>query len=415
MSPLAPVPDPAARLAFLADADHAAVLAEAVAVRARGGVPVVGDERWPADLRAAQREHAVVQLRRLAARDPDLAARVGWAAFTSGSTSRPRVVLRTDDSWRAGHPHVAAWLGLAPGEAMLTAVHPVSSMALHAAAWCAATGHRLAVSPHARLTAADLTGPAALTATPSQLTDALDLLDDGAPSTLRVALVGGDRLPAGARERAAAHGLRTVHYYGAAEASFVAVDLDGSGLRPLPGVELEVAEPDVLADADGPRTGVLRVASPQLAVPDDSRLASGAPRWDAEGRLTTGDRVTWDPAAGILTVHGRADEVVLTAGATVSAADVEAELAAVAGPDGRPVAAGVLVLGVPDPRLGQRVAAAVEPAPGVAPEDALAALQGVARARLSPAARPRRWVAVGRLERTGSGKIRRVTPPELRP
>ncbi|MGC5049484.1 AMP-binding protein [Micrococcus porci] len=195
MSPLAPVPDPAARLAFLADADHAAVLAEAVGVRAGGGVPVVGDERWPADLRAAQREHAVVQLRRLAERDPDLAARVGWAAFTSGSTSRPRVVLRTDDSWQAGHPHVAAWLGLAPGEAMLTAVHPVSSMALHAAAWCATAGHRLAVSPHARLTATDLIGPAALNATPSQLTDALDLLDDGAPSTLRVALVGGDRLP----------------------------------------------------------------------------------------------------------------------------------------------------------------------------------------------------------------------------
>ena len=75
----------------------------------------------------------------------------------------------------------------------------------------------------------------------------------------------------------------------------------------------------------------------------------------------------------MLEVHGRADDVILTAGATVAAADVEAELAAVRDGSGRPVASGVLVVGVPDRRLGERVCAVVEPARGQDPE---AALQG---------------------------------------
>ena len=72
--------------------------------------------------------------------------------------------------------------------------------------------------------------------------------------------MGGDRLTAGLRARAKAHGLRLVHYYGAAEASFVAVDPDGTGLRLLPGVEAETED------------GLLLVRSDQLAEPDGSSL-----------------------------------------------------------------------------------------------------------------------------------------------
>ncbi|MFB1428955.1 class I adenylate-forming enzyme family protein [Micrococcus endophyticus] len=424
-TPGATPPDPAARLVPLRGADHAAVLAEAVRVRASGGIPVVGDERWPAALMAAQVEHAAATLRDLAARDPRAATEIAWAAFTSGSTSRPRVVLRTEASWRAGHRVAADWLGLRPGEELLVAVHPVSSMAVHAASLCGALGARLRVTARARLSAADLAGPAVLDATPSQLVDALDLLDDGAPSTLRVALIGGDRLPAGARDRAAAHGIRVAHFYGSAEASFVAVDLDGAGLRPLPDVRLRIAGGADDAGPAGPntadpntpraRTGLLELRSDQLAAPDDSRLSSGASRWREDGWLTTGDRATWDPDAGVLEVHGRADDVILTAGATVGAADVEAELAAVRDGSGRPVASGVLVVGVPDRRLGERVCAVVEPARGQDPEAALQMLKTAARAGLSPAARPRRWVLVDRLERTGSGKIRRVLPDAALP
>ena len=395
--------------------DRAAVLAEALAARAAGSVALVGDERWSEELFAAQVAQAEQALADLAARDAETAARIGWAAFTSGSTGRPRVVLRTDESWQAGHGAVAGWLGLSAGEGLLVPVHPVSSMAVNAAAFCAATGTRLLVPGRARLRAEDLRGAAALHATPAQLLDVLDLLDDGADSTLRVLLIGGDRLPDGVRERAAAHGLRLSHYYGSAEASFVAVDHDGTGLRPLPGVEVRVGHDDAPAGVDGEgavdeAVGPLEVRSPQLAAPDDSRLSDGVARWSEDGFLRTGDRAAWDPASGVLRVLGRADDAILTGGATVHPADVEAELQAVTGADGRPVAAAVLVLGIEDRRLGQRVAAWVQPVPGVGADEALAALRAAAPRRLSPAARPRRWQTVETLERTSSGKVRRVRP-----
>ena len=77
---------------------------------------------------------------------------------------------------------------------------------------------------------------------------------------------------------------------------------------------------------------------------------------------------------------------------------------------GRPLTSAVLIAGEPDARLGRRVVAWVEPAPGRDPEDVIAALRTAARDRLTPAARPRRWHAVDRLPRTPSGKVRRVPP-----
>ena len=52
----------------------------------------------------------------------------------------------------------------------------------------------------------------------------------------------------------------------------------------------------------------------------------------------------------------------------------------------------------------------MEPAPGLPADVVLAALKEHARTHLPPAARPRRWQVVDRLERTGSGKIRRMAP-----
>ena len=399
------------RIAPVRGADHAAVLTRALELRAAGRVPLVLDERVAPEAAAAQVDAAVHALDDLAARAPERAAQVAWTAATSGSTGAPRVVLRTDRSWSVGHAHVRAWLGLEPGEGLLVPAHPTSSMALNAAAFCAATGARLRVPARARVRTEDLTGaphapaPAALHGTPAQLADVLDLLDDAAPApALRVALVGGDRLTAGLRARAKAHGLRLVHYYGAAEASFVAVDPDGTGLRLLPGVEAETED------------GLLLVRSDQLAEPDGSSLhltgpdgaATAVPRWRPDGFLRTGDAAALD--GDRLTLHGRADGVILTAGATVHASAVEEVLAGVRDTAGRPLTSAVLIAGEPDARLGRRVVAWVEPAPGRDPEDVIAAFRTAARERLSPAARPRRWHAVDRLPRTAAGKVRRVPP-----
>lgn len=432
--------------------DHAALLAAAVQARADGMVPLVGDDRWSDALWSAQTARATASLDALADRRPDLAAEAAWAAFTSGSTGNPRVVLRTDASWEAGHRHVARWLGLAPHEALLLAAHPVSSMAVNAASFCAYAGVPLRVPGRARLRAQDLlpddgpiasatplaspeslgtesTGPqpaaptaaaptpasspavsrprartAALSGTPTQLIEALDLLEtlpDRSAAALRVALVGGDRMPAGLRERAAGLGVRVVNYYGSAEASYVAVDPDGTGLRPLPGVEVRVVD------------GMLHVRSDQLALPDDSVLADGAPRFTADGWLRTGDRARLDHE-GILRLGGRLDDAIQTGGATVVPTEVEQVLTGARHPDGRPWCTAALVLGEPAPRLGQRVVAWIEPASGRDPEETVRALKAAAGEHLPAASRPRSWHAVERLERTGSGKVRRLAP-EVRP
>lgn len=402
------------RLAPLRGADHEAVLRRALEARTAGLVPLVGDERWSVAQWQAGVGHAEALLAELTARAPDRAARIGWAAFTSGTTGRPRVILRTADSWRTGHRLVEDWLGLEPGESLLVPVHPVSSMAVNAADLCAHVGARLLVPSRARLRAADVTGgSAAVHCTPAQLADLCDLLAAvraaSAPAGPRVVLVGGDRLPGQLRERAAALGLRVVHYYGSAEASFVAVDPDGSGLRALPGVRLEIRE------------GVLHVRSDQLAEPDGTRLTDGTPRWGADGWLCTGDRAQIDDD-GVLHLRGRADDAILTGGATVIPAEVEAELLRAtvrrestasggdSAPHAVPVCTAVLVQGEPAPRLGSLVVAHVEPAPGLPADVVLAALKEHARTHLPPAARPRRWQVVDRLERTGSGKIRRMAP-----
>lgn len=426
--------------------DHAALLAAAVQARADGRVPLVGDDRWSASLWQSQRGHAARTLDALASRRPDLAEAAAWAAFTSGSTGNPRVILRTEASWEVGHRQVAAWLGLAAHEGLLLAAHPVSSMAVNAASFCAFAGVPLRVPGRARLRLRDLLpddgavtaaspvasdGPrpgqanggtvAAFSGTPTQLADVLDLLEEldarecrrdpvgpteptgeadlpgRSARALRVAMVGGDRLPDGLRERAAAHGVRVVHYYGSAEASYVAVDLDGTGLRPLPGVEVRVVE------------GMLHVRSDQLALPDASLLADGAPRFAADGWLRTGDRARLDED-GVLHLGGRLDDAIQTGGATVVPAEVEQVLTDARDDAGRPWCTAALVLGEPAPRLGQRVVAWVETAPGTGPDEAISALRAAAREHLPAASRPRVWHAVDRLERTGSGKVRRLRP-----
>ena len=71
-------------------------------------------------------------------------------------------------------------------------------------------------------------------------------------------------------------------------------------------------------------------------------------RRDPSGFATVGDRGTL--VDGVLRVAGRGSEAVVTGGATVLVADVEAAL--------RPVVAGALVVvGLPHPELGQVVAA----------------------------------------------------------
>ncbi|WP_084965566.1 class I adenylate-forming enzyme family protein [Thermoactinospora rubra] len=309
---------------------------------------------------------------------------LAWACFTSGSTGRPRAVVRTRASWTGSFPHVDALTGIGPGDVVLVPGPLTASLYGFAAAHALAAG-ATAVLP-GRWSPGDL-GPevTAVHLVPHQL-GALP----AAARPLRpglVAIVGGAALHPAVRERASRAGIRVVSYYGATELSFVAADPDGGGLRPFPEVEIEVRH-----------GGEVWARSPWLA----AGYLGGAPgpmRRDADGWASVGDVAEPYTPGEPLRVRGRGDGAIQTGGATVLPEDVESVLRAVPG------VADAVVVGVPHPELGEVVAAVVESWDGALSR---AALDAVARERLDPVQRPRRWYAMRRLPRTPAGKPARA-------
>ena len=342
----------------------AAALAQALQVRAAGGVPLIVDPRAPIDSQL------------LSAPVSDAAA---WAVLTSGTTGAPKIVVRTADSWRAAFGPLDAELGLRPGDGLWMPVHQVSSMALFSAAWAHESQLELIIPQAgdpgvARAVAAHVT--------PTWLEYLVDLVENGTVTSIHTVLVGGDRLPDDLAERAQRIGLRTIPYVGASELSLVAWDT-GAGMQAFPGVTTRIVD------------GELWVASQQIAL----EMLGGTLRTETRAGLrwaTVGDRVVENH--GILEFLGRGDSVILTAGATVIPADVERVLTQ------HPEINACLVLGQPDAVLGQRVVAWIEGHPDIA------LVRRWVRSRLPKAARPVQWHCVDKLPRTASGKIRRVAP-----
>ena len=286
---------------------------------------------------------------------------------TSGTSGRPRRVLRTAASWVDSFAIVSDLCALVPGSRAWVPGPVTASMNTYA----------VCLVDHVEASLADGPGDAThVFCTPTGLAALLD--DDHDPL---VVVVAGDRLSPAAADRAEAAGHTVHHYYGAAQLSFVGWGRDAESLRPFPEVEIDV------------RDGELWVTSPWLCLREE-----GDP---AVLRTEIRDRRTWMSVGergsvssdGRLVVAGRADAVT-TGGVTVVLADVEAAL--------RPYARGeVVVIGRVHPRLG-----AVLVAVCTDPTDA-ATLPVVARRVLPASHRPRRWSVLGELPVTAAGKVDR--------
>lgn len=210
-------------------------------------------------------------------------------------------------------------------------------------------------------------------------------------------------------------GLPVLATYGLSEApTVVAIDppggphVAGASGRPLPHLTVRIVGADGGTRPPG-ETGEVCVAP--AAGDDRYRTMLGywqRPEATAEalagGELHTGDLGYLD-AGGYLHLRDRKNLLIVRGGANVYPAEVERVLLEAPG------VAGGAVLGVPDERLGERVAAVVEPAPGVALDEA--AVRAHCLANLARYKVPERVVVVDRLPRNAMGKIVRARLPDL--
>jgi len=181
--------------------------------------------------------------------------------------------------------------------------------------------------------------------------------------------------------------------------------IPGSSGQPLPHLVVEIRGDDgqvlpvghtgeitVRAQREGPWAGLYR---PMLGYHGHADATMQTVR---EAVLYTGDVGEVDEA-GHLFVHGRRRALILRGGANIYPAEVERVVAEVPG------VLGVAVVGVADNRLGQRVAAAVELAPGAAVT--AGDLDARCRANLARYKVPEQWRFV-ELPRNAMGKIARA-------
>lgn len=304
-----------------------------------------------------------------------------WACFGSGSTGRPRAVVRTRASWTRSFPHLDRMAGLTADDTVLVPGPLTASLYGFAATHALALGATVLTPGRWQPTALakHLGGATVAHLVPHTLPAVLAAKGAG---PLRTVLVGGAALPPGSRARAERSGLRVLAYYGATELSFVAADLDGSGLRAFPEVEIDVR---------GWPLGEVWVRSPWLSA-GYLAGAAGPLRVDEHGWMSVGDLA--EPYDGVLRVRGRGDGAIQTGGATVLPEDVETVLRAVPG------VRDAVVVGAPHPALGSVVTAVIETPPAAA----RTMLDLAARSGLDPAQRPRHWYGIAELPRTAAGK-----------
>lgn len=319
--------------------------------------------------------------------------------FTSGTTGRPKPVLLSARNHLASAIASAWTLGVAPDDRWLCAlpVFHVGGLAIlvRSAVWGTTavlhdrfdTGRVVAALGAGEVTLASFV--------PTMLRRLREAGLQAAPS-LRAVLLGGAPLPRDLLEWAASFGLPVVGTYGMTDtASQVAATPLGAGSLPdgaLP------PSGGVLPPSDGalPLPGAkVRISDGGEVLVRGPMVARGSMAGD--GWLHTGDRGRID-GAGRLHVEGRLDEVIVTGGENVSAAEVEEALLA------HPAVSDAGVAGVPDREWGEAVTAYVVAG---APVDATE-LRRHCRDRIAAFKVPKEVLVVAELPRNAAGKLRRA-------
>ncbi len=314
---------------------------------------------------------------------------VALVVATSGTTGTPKGALLSAAALRASATATHARLG-GPGSWLLALpAHHIAGLQVLARGLLAGTdpvvvdvsgGFDPGLLPAA---VAAMTGPRRYTSlVPTQLVKALGHPEARAAlAELDAVLLGGAPTPAPVLARALDAGITVVRTYGMSETCGGCV-YDGV---PLDGVRVRV-------DGD---TGRVLLGGPVLA--SGYRGLPDHPAFAVPGWFRTDDAGV--VADGVLRILGRLDEAISTGGLTVVPQVVEAVLAT------HPDVAECAVFGVPDSRLGQRVAVAVVPKAEAAPT--LDSLREHVIRTLDGTAAPRELHLVEALPVRGPGKVDR--------
>jgi fatty-acyl-CoA synthase len=125
---------------------------------------------------------------------------------------------------------------------------------------------------------------------------------------------------------------------------------------------------------------------------------------DEEGWLHTGDLCAMDER-GYTTIEGRLKDMIIRGGENIYPREIEDVLFE------HDAVAEVAVIGLPDEKWGETVAAVVRAAPGATIERQV--LFDYVRSVLAPHKTPRQWYVVDSFPLTGSGKIQKFKLREM--
>jgi acetyl-CoA synthetase len=335
--------------------------------------------------------------------------------FTSGTTSRPKLVEHTQVSYPVGHLSTVFWLGLQPGDVHLNISSP--GWAKHAwscffAPWIAEATVYLynytRFDPAALLDRLRRDRITSFCAPPTVWRMLIQADLSGGPGSLREVLAAGEPLNPEVIEQVKTQwGLTLRDGYGQTETTASVGNTPGSVVkpgsmgRPLPGMPVVLVDPITGQPGDEGEI-CLDLSGPPLALMTGYQ---GDPERNAEamagGYYHTGDVAQRD-AEGYITYVGRADDVFKASDYKISPFELESVLIE------HPAVAEAAVVPVPDPVRAAIPKAYIALAAGYEPtrETALSILRH-ARENLAPFLRVRK-IEFAELPKTVSGKIRRV-------
>ncbi|MET0821731.1 MAG: AMP-binding protein [Aeromicrobium sp.] len=342
--------------------------------------------------------------------------------FTSGTTSRPKLVEHTQVSYPVGHMTTMFWLGLRPGDVHLNISSP--GWAKHAwscffAPWIAEA--TICVYNYERFDAAGLLarlrqhGVTTFCAPPTVWRMLINADLSAGPGTLREIIGAGEPLnPEVIAQVRAKWGLTLRDGFGQTEMTAAIGNTPGAPVkpgsmgRPLPGVPVVLVDPvtgerlheagsegEICLDLEGEHGRPLPLMSGYHG--DVERNAEAM----AGGFYHTGDVATVD-ADGYITYVGRTDDVFKASDYKISPFELESVLIE------HPAVAEAAVVPAPDPVRLAVPKAYIALSPGWEPTEQTAfEILCHARENLAPFLRVRR-IEFFDLPKTVSGKIRRV-------